>query len=122
MIRRPPRSTRTDTLFPYTTLFRSAFCRARQDRQIAPVQITPDFGIEAPTPADGTAFVTNFGQSLPGDVIDRVILIADPGRHETKARQRFALRSIDEVRARHRAGSVGRTILGNAGANRKGVV
>src|SRR3546814_6347563 len=31
MIRRPPRSTRTDTLFPYTTLFRSrhrARCRA----------------------------------------------------------------------------------------------
>src|SRR3546814_9695896 len=27
MIRRPPRSTRTDTLFPYTTLFRS---RARE--------------------------------------------------------------------------------------------
>src|SRR3546814_3172224 len=30
MIRRPPRSTRTDTLFPYTTLFRSshACCKA----------------------------------------------------------------------------------------------
>src|SRR3546814_4447752 len=29
MIRRPPRSTRTDTLFPYTTLFRSrARCEA----------------------------------------------------------------------------------------------
>src|SRR3546814_12312655 len=26
MIRRPPRSTRTDTLFPYTTLFRSEPC------------------------------------------------------------------------------------------------
>src|SRR3546814_11510715 len=26
MIRRPPRSTRTDTLFPYTTLFRSPTC------------------------------------------------------------------------------------------------
>src|SRR3546814_14569023 len=26
MIRRPPRSTRTDTLFPYTTLFRSTCC------------------------------------------------------------------------------------------------
>src|SRR3546814_19545572 len=26
MIRRPPRSTRTDTLFPYTTLFRSGSC------------------------------------------------------------------------------------------------
>src|SRR3546814_1011486 len=30
MIRRPPRSTRTDTLFPYTTLFRSIFARVRQ--------------------------------------------------------------------------------------------
>src|SRR3546814_2645072 len=30
MIRRPPRSTRTDTLFPYTTLFRSRFLDARQ--------------------------------------------------------------------------------------------
>src|SRR3546814_2703205 len=28
MIRRPPRSTRTDTLFPYTTLFRSFRCDA----------------------------------------------------------------------------------------------
>src|SRR3546814_20912418 len=39
MIRRPPRSTRTDTLFPYTTLFRSpssrsglAFQRSRANR------------------------------------------------------------------------------------------
>src|SRR3546814_9417050 len=31
MIRRPPRSTRTDTLFPYTTLFRSGF-EKRADR------------------------------------------------------------------------------------------
>src|SRR3546814_4691713 len=29
MIRRPPRSTRTDTLFPYTTLFRSHAARDR---------------------------------------------------------------------------------------------
>src|SRR3546814_1175609 len=33
MIRRPPRSTRTDTLFPYTTLFRSHM--AEQVRQFA---------------------------------------------------------------------------------------
>src|SRR3546814_3616352 len=31
MIRRPPRSTRTDTLFPYTTLFRPIQGRARRD-------------------------------------------------------------------------------------------
>src|SRR3546814_15162660 len=30
MIRRPPRSTRTDTLFPYTTLFRSQAAEAGQ--------------------------------------------------------------------------------------------
>src|SRR3546814_11453547 len=32
MIRRPPRSTRTDTLFPYTTLFRSPHDVARRCR------------------------------------------------------------------------------------------
>src|SRR3546814_1032881 len=36
MIRRPPRSTRTDTLFPYTTLFRShAHARLSAARHIA---------------------------------------------------------------------------------------
>src|SRR3546814_9644402 len=33
MIRRPPRSTRTDTLFPYTTLFRSDRRIRSADRQ-----------------------------------------------------------------------------------------
>src|SRR3546814_10630092 len=33
MIRRPPRSTRTDTLFPYTTLFRSQPVGAARDEQ-----------------------------------------------------------------------------------------
>src|SRR3546814_1841801 len=36
MIRRPPRSTRTDTLFPYTTLFRStARCARGGDRALS---------------------------------------------------------------------------------------
>src|SRR3546814_12462254 len=49
MIRRPPRSTRTDTLFPYTTLFRSApgLHPCRQKRQLvrragAEQGMTPD--------------------------------------------------------------------------------
>src|SRR3546814_9180520 len=33
MIRRPPISTRTDTLFPYTTLFRSRTGHAEEDRR-----------------------------------------------------------------------------------------
>src|SRR3546814_15910081 len=39
MIRRPPRSTRTDTLFPYTTLFRSATTEV----QAAPTQAELDY-------------------------------------------------------------------------------
>src|SRR3546814_15239983 len=31
MIRLPPRSTRTDTLFPYTTLFRSSYAQTKYD-------------------------------------------------------------------------------------------
>src|SRR3546814_8699906 len=34
MIRRPPRSTRTDTLFPYTTLFRSPGDKVKSGRSI----------------------------------------------------------------------------------------
>src|SRR3546814_3577449 len=52
MIRRPPRSTRTDTLFPYTTLFRSRSCariirlspktmRKRSTRQPPPDRFCP---------------------------------------------------------------------------------
>src|SRR3546814_3310768 len=36
MIRRPPRSTRTDTLFPYTTLFRSASSLAAGHKTLIP--------------------------------------------------------------------------------------
>src|SRR3546814_17704426 len=38
MIRRPPRSTRTDTLFPYTTLFRSAASPSPALRSTDPVR------------------------------------------------------------------------------------
>src|SRR3546814_4146118 len=44
MIRRPPRSTRTDTPFPYTTLFRSAILARRQSKPVLVV----DADLEAP--------------------------------------------------------------------------
>src|SRR3546814_10382286 len=47
MIRRPPRSTRTDTLFPYTTLFRS-----RRYNQVRRVVIAADL---APGAVSGDA-------------------------------------------------------------------
>src|SRR3546814_15138056 len=55
MIRRPPRSTRTDTLFPYTTLFRS-----------------PD---DAPRPA---AFFDGFELPLPERPLAPVALLPAP--------------------------------------------
>src|SRR3546814_8481095 len=45
MIRRPPRSTRTDTLFPYTTLFRSyGTLNSRQLRKLAEIARKYDRG------------------------------------------------------------------------------
>src|SRR3546814_4861359 len=38
MIRRPPRSTRTDTLFPYTTLFRSVSEDGILEEDLPPIQ------------------------------------------------------------------------------------
>src|SRR3546814_1464511 len=43
MIRRPPRSTRTDTLFPYTTRFRSAAIAATGER---PAQVFRRFRVD----------------------------------------------------------------------------
>src|SRR3546814_3386076 len=50
MIRRPPRSTRTDTLFPYTTLFRSAGLLRLPlvcDRNVA-AQLTKSVNVSTP--------------------------------------------------------------------------
>src|SRR3546814_19858015 len=45
MIRRPPRSTRTDTLFPYTTLFRSRAPLSTID----PLKLVAGVGYREPT-------------------------------------------------------------------------
>src|SRR3546814_2684182 len=55
MIRRPPRSTRTDTLFPYTTLFRSL---------AAVISKSADFSLHGP---EWTAI--SFGRGAPVKVV-----------------------------------------------------
>src|SRR3546814_13427958 len=50
MIRRPPRSTRTDTLFPYTTLFRS--------RRLVDISGIADFEVHRPGGNVGNAVLT----------------------------------------------------------------
>src|SRR3546814_7992298 len=76
MIRRPPRSTRTDTLFPYTTLFRSADGNGQGsqpdlqfllDQAPAPLAHGDQFGAERIGGNDG-AFGPRLqgGATLPG--------------------------------------------------------
>src|SRR3546814_1127735 len=43
MIRRPPRSTRTDTLFPYTTLFRSPSSACKTRYELTAMRATPQY-------------------------------------------------------------------------------
>src|SRR3546814_2651276 len=73
MVRRPPRSTRTDTLFPYTTL-----CRSSSDMEST---IVPQLLVEI----DGVETLKNvivIGASNREDLIDPAIL--RPGRLDVK--------------------------------------
>src|SRR3546814_17536756 len=82
MIRRPPRSTRTDTLFPYTTLFRS-------DNQSTD---EPSGVIRAYDAASGR-FAWAWDMGRPGDNREPA-----PGRHYTRSTPNsWAPMSADEV-------------------------
>src|SRR3546814_2580416 len=83
MIRQPPRSTRTHTLFPYTTLFRSpvpgvaAVAVAEVDDAVVADQVA---GAQA-----GQVLAAELGIPLVGRadgpaVVDRVGGVGDPGR------------------------------------------
>src|SRR3546814_2135236 len=52
MIRRPPRSTRTDTLFPYTTLFRSPADLKAVDTNVLARFMLDDDSVQSPIARD----------------------------------------------------------------------
>src|SRR3546814_14027759 len=80
MIRRPPRSTRTDTLFPYTTLFRSP-------------RAVPHAGVGADGD-DQPYRLQGMGCRAPGD--------AEPDRDRGGDPRPYRLRrSVDDRRYRH---------------------
>src|SRR3546814_13172503 len=64
MIRRPPRSTRTDTLFPYTTLFRSVYFAAFQDGVDGGVMVTASHN---PIEYNGLKLVRAGARPISGD-------------------------------------------------------
>src|SRR3546814_4581789 len=82
MIRRPPRSTRTDTLFPYTTLFRS--------RRIIPAAVPDQQHSRAPTTianGDASGDAMHFGVGRFGqDARHRVLRHCAKGRDPNPSR------------------------------------
>src|SRR3546814_14103157 len=85
MRRRPPRSTRTDTLFPYTTLFRSASDSPTQERPDVPGQ---DAG--APRTVPQSQVTQDTEGAFPMSQIETVelIYVAPSGRqYRAKHRQ-----------------------------------
>src|SRR3546814_6652281 len=70
MIRRPPRSTRTDTLFPYTTLFRSRFCPDDDERVFVVAQGGSEVIVEV-SEASGASGVVDVGAVSASPVAGR---------------------------------------------------
>src|SRR3546814_15131389 len=70
MIRRPPRSTRTDTLFPYTTLFRSVDVIDAKGNQVLQILLA-DGGARRRLPGYGQGAQPKFQtfHNLPGAVL-----------------------------------------------------
>src|SRR3546814_1746389 len=62
MILRPPRSTRTDTLFPYTTLFRSQVAGATHDVTVGNISVALDMSSSV------DASISNSGYNTVGDL------------------------------------------------------
>src|SRR3546814_15938734 len=70
MIRRPPRSTRTDTLFPYTTLFRSPGRGSAGGQELSALLTVEDLQVDIPVGAGtlngvrGISFEVSRGETL----------------------------------------------------------
>src|SRR3546814_20113125 len=73
MIRRPPRSTRTDTLFPYTTLFRSAQHFTKADGAAKPDAGLPPFGHGSAYPFAIEAAIARIDQNMQANMGCRLI-------------------------------------------------
>src|SRR3546814_21017098 len=102
MIRRPPRSTRTDTLFPYTTLFRSAAAAPRVALHTSMgeivIELAPD---KAPkTVANFLGYVREGFYN--GTIVHRVIdnLLIQGGAYTRSEERRVGKKCVSTCRSR----------------------
>src|SRR3546814_19422434 len=97
MIRRPPRSTRTDTLFPYTTLFRSDGVGgdALGEALLEGLEAGEDHG-GIGRPGEGGAREAGEGDRI-AHARRRLYDLRGLARHRVGAAERAALRKRDDV-------------------------
>src|SRR3546814_15124958 len=91
MIRRPPRSTRTDTLFPYTTLFRSMALGAEpvtttvegRERYSVSIRYPRDYRSDPQVIATEVLVPTSDGGAVPLNQVAKVSLAQGPSSIRT---------------------------------------
>src|SRR3546814_18903225 len=83
MIRRPPRSTRTDTLFPYTTLFRSQFGQCGDAHPSASVSYATPSRRHAETSVLRIRHAIVIGPTPPGTGVIAPAWLAEPSKSKS---------------------------------------
>src|SRR3546814_13385340 len=99
MIRRPPRSTRTDTLFPYTTLFRSAG-GIDADRNVGRLAVQQDLDLGG-LPVEAGLLVADLLDGGAGDLFDLLLVHLVRFRHQALRAAHFADRKSTRLNSSH---------------------
>src|SRR3546814_7158432 len=110
MIRRPPRSTRTDTLFPYTTLFRSPtlWAKTTDQHHRNATKSNPQVTAPAQTPIDPAARFHRTHDMLAQMLVERgppgnerethaIVDHCEPARCERSEEQTSELQSLMRI-------------------------
>src|SRR3546814_831584 len=105
MIRRPPRSTRTDTLFPYTTLFRSACDNCLE------AKVTEDWTLEAQQLLSGVARRAQRGEGYGSAHVSDILRGSENQKVVDRGHQQLSTYGIGKARSLGEWRTLIRTLL-----------